>query len=178
MENRANRISSSCELKSYMLRVSWEFLQDDAKRACVCLYVLPVRSVNQSVNRHLWAAGHLAPTQLPRREERNCWPPHTHTDEQNIATHRHANIHKHTDPLDNTNSHKHISLGSHRRQTLPCLLPCRKLSQEGARDQHLSFSLLCVSPSLFCYFQTSLHQHFAQFICPKQQPAGFIALQI
>lgn len=126
---------------------------------CVCLCVFPVSSVNQSVNRHLWAAGHLAPAQLPRRGEELLTSTHTHTqtkyactDKQYIATHRHTNIHKHTDPLDNTNSHKHISLGSHRRQTLPCLLPRRKLSQEGARDQHLSFPLLCLSPLFFCVF--------------------------
>lgn len=109
---------------------------------CVCMCAFPVSAENQPVNRHLWAAGHLAPAQLPHREERNCWP-HTHTHIQTmyactnkryITTHRHTNIHKHTDPLNNTLSHKHISLGSHRRQTLPCLLPCRKLSQEGARD--------------------------------------------
>lgn len=71
------------------------------------------------------------------------------TNKRYITKHRHTNIHKHTDPLDNALSHKHISLSSHRRQTLPCLLPRRKLSQEGARDQRLSFP-----SSLSCLFQT------------------------
>lgn len=109
------------------------------------------------------------------------------TNKQYITSHRHTNIHKHTRPLDHTLAHKHISLSSLWRQTLPCLLPRRKLSQEGATDQRLSF-MLCLSvsislyifsfyfPILFffpCLFQKSLHQHLSPFICPRQQLSKF-----
>lgn len=113
-------------------------------RASVCDF--HVSPASQPVNRHLWAAGHLAPAQLPRRKDKNCWPLETqqcmHTPTSSTSPHtRHTNIHKHMRPRDNTHSHKLIYLGSPRRQTLPCLQPRRKLSQEGAKDQRLSFTL-------------------------------------
>lgn len=138
-----------------------------------------------------WALGSsTTPSQRGKELLTPPVPPHTHTHTQTvyactnkryITTHRHTNIHKHTDPLDNTHSHKHISLSSHRRQTLPCLLPRRKLSQEGARDQRLSFSLspsLSLSSKLFVSFGHLYINTSVSLFVQGNNSAGFIALQI
>lgn len=148
LTNRANDITSQAATANLIYVEYFERIPVEQTEASmlVCVWcIFPVSSQNQLVNGHLWAAGHLAAAQLPHGKEENCWPPHTTvyacTNKQYITSHRHTNIHKHTRPLDHTLAHKHISLSSLWRQTLPCLLPRRKLSQEGATDQRLSFML-------------------------------------
>lgn len=169
--NKANEISTQAVKANLIYCVFCEnssrVMQGMHVYMCVfvCLPCLLCEAACKQTPMSSWALG-SSTTPLQKGEEL-LTSTHTHpqtkyacTNKRYIATHRHTNIHKHTDPLDSTLSHKHISLSSHRRQTLPCLLPRRKLSQEGARDQHLSFSL-SLSSKLFLIFRTSLHQHFS-----------------
>lgn len=119
--------------KPCMLHSLWEFSENDTRRVCVWVWVFPVRSesVCKQTPMSSWAFG---PSTTP--SQRGNVHLHTHTDKHpdsvcihalTSSTSPHTNIHKHTHLLNNALSHKHISLSSHRRQTLPCLLAHRKL---------------------------------------------------
>ncbi len=167
---------------------------------CVCVCVFPVSSVDQPVNRHLWAAGHLAPAQLPHREERNCWPPHTHS-----HTHTHTHIPRqcmhaptngtspHTDTQTSINTQIHSTTHT-RTNTFPsaptgdrrCHVYClagnfHRKERESSAYHSLSLSRsLSLSPKLF-FFVSFGHLYIntsVSLFVQGNNSAGFIALQI
>lgn len=154
-------------------------------RVCVCVF--PVSSVTQPVNRHLWAAGHLARAHLPDREERNCRLPHIHkprscmhaptsstsphTDMQtSINTQIHSTTHSHTNtypsaPTGDRHCHVYWLAGNlHRKERETSVYHSASLS------------------SLFQTFFSSLGHRYintlVSLFVQGNNSAGFIALQI
>lgn len=185
LTNKSHGISLQTLYVAFFVRILWEWY-----KACACECESSLLGLNQSVNRHLWAAGHLASVQLPHREEMlTSTHTHTLTSTQTVYAYMHRQAaHHHTQTSINT----HIYSTTHSHTNTFPLAPtgdrrCHVywLAGNFNRREWETSSYHCLSPpdmpppprppffSFFCFFQTSLYQHFGQFICPRQQLSKF-----